>query len=60
MTLSGFFCYCSFLPMDVLLQIVKVGVKHEIRIHKSFHASMVQAAGYEELKFDRKDVRNVL
>ncbi|RZC44892.1 hypothetical protein C5167_037838 [Papaver somniferum] len=38
----------------------KVKLKTQIKTQRSFHALVVQAAGYEKLIFDQKDVRNML
>ncbi|KAI3960937.1 hypothetical protein MKW98_019138, partial [Papaver atlanticum] len=42
------------------LEFDKVNQKTGLRTNKSFHASVIQAAGYDKLTFDLKDVRSML
>ncbi|KAI3950215.1 hypothetical protein MKW92_044529 [Papaver armeniacum] len=49
---------CQKVEMKVKVESDKVKLKTEIRLHKSFNELVDQAARYEKLTFDEKDVRN--
>ncbi|KAI3841612.1 hypothetical protein MKX03_015527, partial [Papaver bracteatum] len=51
---------CQKVEMKVKVESDKVKMKTGIRLHKSFNVLVNQAAGYEKLTFDEKDVRNML
>ncbi|KAI3895190.1 hypothetical protein MKW92_006176 [Papaver armeniacum] len=54
------FTKCQKVEMKVKVESDKVKLKTGIRLHKSFNELGDQAAGYEKLTFNEKDVRNML